>query len=694
MFNLPSVDGAFSDSFTDQHEDECLPGTRTELLQQVMDWGRSSDKCIFWLSGMAGTGKSTIARTVARLFKEDSILGASFFFRRGEGGQGSATKFSPTIVKQLAVHIPQMTTGIEKAIGDDPAITAKSLREQFDKLMLQPLLAVDQDQAIASTVIVIDALDECDREEDVEIILELLTKSHPFAPLFIFAATVCRFVADRKWNPEKRLQQFFEDSPGSKMDKTYRPILNQLSDDDERGMDTLVEEFQKIIGVIITLAAPLSLTALAELIEVPEDNISIQLDSFHSVLTVPYDPDIPIRTLHLSFRDYLMDERTKANESTSRFWVDKGEKHELITRQCVTAMGRLRKNICNLPSYGTSRTEIDPDSVTEFLPPTLQLESMSILGIVSESVNAVDTLLQLTKDTTNNELFYFLSDARRFILKVINIITTAPLQLYSAGVLFAPQESLIRRKFEKELPGWLSTAPRVDENWGPELQTLEGHSRSVRSITFSPDGRLLASGSRDGTIKLWNPATGGITHTLDSCSDLVLSVTFSPDGRLLASGSIDRTIKLWDPATGNIKHILESRSNSDLSVTFSPDCKLLASGSDDGTIKLWDPTTGSIKHTLEGHSASVQSVTFSPDGRLLASGSSDETIKLWDPATGSIKHTLEGHSHWVRSVTFSPDGRLLASGSNDRTIKLWDPATGSIKYILEGHSDWVQSVTF
>ncbi|KAB8069647.1 hypothetical protein BDV29DRAFT_161212 [Aspergillus leporis] len=177
MLNLPIAKGVFFNSFMDQHEDGCLPGTRTDLLRQVKNW-RSSDKCIFWLSGMAGTGKSIITRTIARSFKRNDILGASFFLKRGEGDRGSATKCFSTIVKQLAVHIPQIITGIQKAIEDDPAILKKSLREQFDKLILQPLLAVNQGQAMSSMVIVIDALDEneCDREEDVKIILELLPK--------------------------------------------------------------------------------------------------------------------------------------------------------------------------------------------------------------------------------------------------------------------------------------------------------------------------------------------------------------------------------------------------------------------------------------------------------------------------------------------------------------------------------------
>jgi WD40 repeat protein len=141
-------------------------------------------------------------------------------------------------------------------------------------------------------------------------------------------------------------------------------------------------------------------------------------------------------------------------------------------------------------------------------------------------------------------------DARRFILKFVNIVDVAPLQLYSSGLIFAPQKALIRRTFERELPDWLSRGPRVEEEWSLEFQTLEGHSGVVQSVAFSPDGQLLASASYDQTIKLWNPATGALMHTLEGHSHWVESITFSPDGQLLASGSADQTIKLWDPATG------------------------------------------------------------------------------------------------------------------------------------------------
>jgi WD40 repeat protein len=251
---------------------------------------------------------------------------------------------------------------------------------------------------------------------------------------------------------------------------------------------------------------------------------------------------------------------------------------------------------------------------------------------------------------------------------------------------------------------------------GALVRTLTGHTNWVWSVSFSPDGSLLASGSHDHTIKLWRVSDGSLVRTLTGHTGFVRSVSFSPDGSLLASGSGDKTIKLWRVADGALVRTLTGHTNwvwrqmvravrwggVDLtghtnwvwSVSFSPDGSLLASGGDDKTIKLWRVSDGALVRTLKGHTDRVRSVSFSPDGSLLASGSKDGTIKLWRVSDGALVRTLTGHTDEVWSVSFSPDGSLLASGSDDKTIKLWRVADGALVRTLTGHTGLVRSVSF
>ena len=228
------------------------------------------------------------------------------------------------------------------------------------------------------------------------------------------------------------------------------------------------------------------------------------------------------------------------------------------------------------------------------------------------------------------------------------------------------------------------------------LATLKGHSEDAFSVSFSPDGKVLASGSVDHTIKLWDVGSRREIATLKGHSSDVYSVSFSPDGKVLASGSRDNTIKLWDMDSRREIATLKGHSNTVVSVSFSPDGQVLASGSVDHTIKLWDVGSRREIATLKGHSDWVRSVSFSPDGQVLASGSKDGTIKLWDVGSRREIATLKGHSYDVRSVSFSPDGQVLASGSGsyDNTIKLWDVDSRRKIATLTGHSAGVSSVSF
>ena len=214
----------------------------------------------------------------------------------------------------------------------------------------------------------------------------------------------------------------------------------------------------------------------------------------------------------------------------------------------------------------------------------------------------------------------------------------------------------------------------------------------INSIAFDPGGSLLASGSVDNTIQLWDPTTSTLLATLEGHTESVLSVAFSPDGSRLASGGGDGTVRLWDPATETLLATLETHKREVLNVTFSLDGQLLASGSGDGLILLWDLATETPVAKLETHMDDVLDIAFSPDRTLLASASADGLAGLWNLTTETLDATL-GHESPVLSIAFSPDGDLLATGSADGVARLWDPHVPEHIGTL-GHESPVTSVGF
>ena len=473
------------------------------------------------MNGVAGTGKSTISRTIAKRFQDQGGLGASFFFKRGERDRGHAGLFFTTIASQLNSKIPTLASYLRDAIRADRALPTKAFGVQFQRLILQPLSEVDAKNSLV--VVVVDALDECDKEKDIRTIIHLLSQAKSLhsvrlkifitsrpelpirlgftrirgiyqdmalerieesvtahdismflsyelarirkeynsqapdalqlpldwpgertidilvqmaVPLFIFAATVCRFVEDSaRLDPAGQLKKVLDcqsNAPGSEFDNlnaTYLPILDQLIVG-RTGLqrDCLVEEFRGVVGPIILLAEPLSLASLATLLDIALPTIAGRLSSLHSVLSVPSKIDSSIRIFHLSFRDFLVD---PAKSTTNEFRIDEKKCHERLANRCLELLssGYLKRDICNQKMPGKARIEVDPQIIDTCLPAYVRyaclywvyhlqeskkiiqdrdhihcflehhflhwLEALSLLGKLSESISMIDNLLAI-----------------------------------------------------------------------------------------------------------------------------------------------------------------------------------------------------------------------------------------------------------------------------------------------------------
>ncbi|ERF74014.1 hypothetical protein EPUS_03829 [Endocarpon pusillum Z07020] len=814
---LPYAIEAPFNSFTRQHEPACLDNTRVDLLNDIYVWADGRDeRCIFWLNGMAGTGKSTIARTVARRYYEQQRFAASFFFSKGGGDIGHARLLITSIAMQITQNIPASRRYICEAIAERNDIVTQSLRDQWQQLVLRPLSKLGEKGNQSAYVLVIDALDECDNENNIRIIIHLLAEArslkttrlrifltsrpeipirngfcqmadvehrdfllHDISPsivdhdlsiffeynlkligqeqsldacwpgeeiikrliqtargLFIWAATACRFIHEGKRFAARRLDTILSGinsasiAPEKHLDEIYTTVLQQ----------SIIVEFTK---------------------EEKEET----LNELHSVIDIPKDRFQPLRLHHPSFRDYLL---SKSRCQDPNFWVNEKQAHQVLAENCLRLMSTsLKQDICGLNAPGKLVAEVARSRIDRHLPPEVQysclywmehiqkssaqlcdndqvhhflqkhllhwLEALGWIGKISEGIYAIIALESFVASDNCPNLSNFIYDAKRFVLSNRSSIEQAPIQTYCSALIFAPTTSMVRKQFADCIPKWIKTLPRVEESWNIILQTLEGHSGSVGTIAFSPDGKILASGSSDETVQLWDARSGAALQKLSHLGS-VSAVAFSPNGRTLASGSKDTTIKLWDPASGVVLQTLEGHLESVLTVAFlPPDGETLVSGSRDGTVKLWDAGSGVLLQTLSypdrvsamafsldgkmlafgleehnrvqlwdirsgttltlSHSWRVSVIAFSPDSKTLASVSLDG-IKLWDVRSGVALQMLESYSEDGLTIAFSPDGKTLASGWEDRTIELWDTESGVKLQTLQGYSNAVSALAF
>lgn len=293
-----------------------------------------------------------------------------------------------------------------------------------------------------------------------------------------------------------------------------------------------------------------------------------------------------------------------------------------------------------------------------------------------------------------SQLLSLVQDAKRFGFRNRGMIESAPLQVYASALIFSPRESKIRKIFKDDEPSWMALKPAVETEWDACLHILDGHSGKVTSVAFSPDSQLLASGSSDTTIIVWDANSGSFLHVLSGHDKAVNSVVFSPNGQQLTSASYDNTVKIWDIESHACLRTLSGYDCALNSIALSPDGQLLALASE--MVGVWDANLKTCLQTFEGHDYSVYPISFSPNGKLLASSSSG--IMNWDARTGACLQELANDddvpSHWIGSSAFSPYGQLLASGSYHHAIRIWDTNSDTCLQICEGHRDRILSVAF
>ncbi|KAF3166228.1 hypothetical protein TWF225_000822 [Orbilia oligospora] len=701
-FNVPGLQtakGASFGDYDDQYEPECLPGTRVDLLKHIGDWTDDVEgKKVFWMYGMAGTGKSTISRTVARSLQTNGRLGGSFFFKRGEASRSTGLLFVVTLAAQLARSLRgTMASSIRAVLKAEPDTPSKSLEEQFRKLIFGPLAEFrarnphdngagtsqpgprNSTKTIKHTrVMVVDALDECEGKGDVQVIIQQLAKlkdltevdirvfltSRPdlpiiptfqklkedtyvdlvlhevpdieddislylktemsriaeerhlpegwpgaavvqtlvkmATPLFIYAATICRFVGDEHWNPNERVKMISEYEPKwqvSRLDKTYLPILEQLlasQHETERG--AFVQEFKDIVGTIINLQDPLSVRTLSQLIQVSDRTIESRLRSLHSVLDVPNDPKMPIRTFHKSFPDFLLDQNLRRK---SQLWVDARESHERILDRCLDVMSNgLKFNICELKSVATPRSEIDDRTIQRCISPELRyacchwtehlqkakhrltdndkvskfLQQHCLHWIEALTICDTDLLRNvigisfscLDWNSQNKKVRELVMGVEILARQKQHILLGAPLQVYLTSTVFVPWNGLPKRALS-------------DEKFLQQYKDNMRHDRLWRLWSFgcqlfpyvsaiSSDGRVLAYSLTGRTayqypfVVLWDLVAEAPIRTLGTRSGLA-KLKFSPDNKILFGKN---QAVAESPSSARLRTRLKSSTNTDL----------------------------------------------------------------------------------------------------------------------------------
>ncbi|KAL5313471.1 hypothetical protein ACEPPN_019204 [Leptodophora sp. 'Broadleaf-Isolate-01'] len=736
--HLPYADEAPFNSYNRQHESTCLPKTRVDLLQEIYGWCNGNDKpCIFWLNGLAGTGKSTIARTIARRYSEQGHLGASFFFSRGGGDVGHAGKFVTSIALQLASSIPSLDQHICDALTERRDIASRSLRDQWQQLVLRPLSKLGESGGQATYVLVVEALDECEDDDNVGIIVQLFSETRSLKTVRLRV-----FLTSR---PETTIRNGFIQMPdiehqdfvlhnisSSIVDRDIRTFLEHDLQLIARGQRFLTPGWpgEEILKRLVQGANGLFIWAATACRFIRNSKFTTKsLDLILVVSSTSINaPEKHLDEIYITvLRNCIQMYPNEAEELLSMLKSLLGTIITLVSPLSIQSLSKLLcatqvevdqtlndlHAILSIPEDHNLPLRLHHPSFRDFLYGQARCEEFWVDERQAHQVLA-DKCIQLMSASLKQDICgmeapnMLFADAERS-----RIEQSLPLEVQYACHYWIDHvqksgtqlrdNGQVHRFLKEHFLHWVEALAWIGQISKGIYATasLESYVATYSSaLVFTPFASIVRQ-QFEGRIPEWmrvlpkvEEEWGSLIQTLHAHSEPVNAVAFSSDGTLLASASDDCTVELWDTRSGIKKQTLSGHSRSVMAVAFSSNGALLASASVDNTVKLWDVRSGVEKQTLKSHSGPVSAVAFSLDDALLASASHDNTVKLWDTRSGVEKQTFHGHSMPVNAIAFSSDDALLASASHDYTVKLWDVRLGAKKQTLEGHSRSVNAVAF